>query len=192
MTPAAAFIATYPWLPLSLLGREYVTASQVLTVLLAAAVPAAITLCVTSLMYAYGSYREVFAIGLAQNVPRITLYYLLTPAYGGLGTALAYVVGAFTGLAYALHSARAASFDVGLRKVSVIVAVPAAFSLVSYGLRLHWLAGLVLAAASYIVYVRAGILTRSDIREVAVALLSEGTVNKLYDRFRPIIDALIP
>ena len=192
MTPVAAFIATYPWLPLSLLGKEYVAASQVLTLLLTAAVPTAMTICVTSLMYAYGSYEQVLAIGLAQNVPRIILYYLLTPVHGGLGTALAYVAGAFTGLVCSLRVAYAVNFDVGLRRVSIIVVVPAALSITSYGLSLPWLAGLFLTAVSYLVYVRAGILTRSDIREVAVALLSEGTVNKLYERFKPVIDALIP
>ncbi len=192
MTPVAAFIATYPWLPLSLLGGEYVEASGILTLLLAATVPVAMAACVTSLMYAYGSYGKVLAVGLAQNVPRIILYYLLTPVYGGLGTAVAYVVGAFTGLIHALHVARTTGFDAGLRVASVIVAVPAVFSAVAYFLNLPWFAGLMLVATSYIVYARVGILTRSDLREIATALLSERAVSKLYERFRPIIDFLFP
>ena len=192
MAPVAVFVATYPWLPLGLLGKEYLTASTTLTVLLVGTIPLAMTACITSLVYSYGLYRYVLAIGLAQNILRIALYYLLTPTYGGLGTALAYVVGAFTGLTYSLHVARVRGFDVGLGRVLTIVSIPTVMAVTAYILKMPWPLGLVLIAASYIAYVKVGILTRPDIREVAVALLSEKTVNKLYERFRPIIDVLIP
>jgi len=83
-------------------------------------------------------------------------------------------------------------FDVGLGRVLTIVSIPTVMAVTAYILKMPWPLGLVLIAASYIAYVKVGILTRPDIREVAVALLSEKTVNKLYERFRPIIDVLIP
>ncbi|RLG88893.1 MAG: hypothetical protein DRO18_00465, partial [Thermoprotei archaeon] len=170
MAPVAVFVACYPWLPLSLLGRGYVSASDTLFVLVFASVPIVITTCVINLVYAYGDYLKVLVIGLAQNVPRVVLYYVLTPLYGGLGAALSFTVGGFIGFIVALVVACRVGFVVSLRDLGVIVGVPAVPALVAYFLGLHWLVGgLLIALCMLIGYPRLGVVRRVDLVELSRA-----------------------
>ncbi len=188
MMPIAVLISVYPWLPLSLLGKEYTIASPTLIILLLGVVPLAITSCIYSLVYAYGWYRQVLFIGLIQNVPRIILYYVLTPIYGGLGAAMAYTIGAFTGFVYSLYVAHTMGFHLSLKRIGLIIVIPVIFGAISWSSNLHWLLGTLLIMSSYIVYTKTRILSKRDVKEIASAILSEKTMNRVYEKFKPIID----
>ncbi len=192
MTPIAVFIATYPWLPLSLLGREYVSASNTLTILLLGSVPLAVTSCINSLVYAYGYYRKVLGIGLSQNIPRIMLYLLLVPRYGGLGAAVSFTIGAYTGFFYSLYVAHKIRFYLDMSSMGKTVAIPVLLGISSYLLGFHWFLGLLLIASSYLLYARLGLLSRSDLREILSAFMSEDRINELYDRLRFLVDMVFP
>ena len=190
MAPIAVFVAVYPWLPLGLLGREYMAASNTLTILLLSSVPLAITVCINSLVYAYGYYRMVLMIGLSQNIPRIILYLFLVPLYGGLGAAVSFTLGTYFGLLCSLLIAYKVNFYLDTRSIGIIIAIPLSMGIASYILGLHWIIGLIVIASSYIFYARLGILSRRDLRDILSAFMSEKRVDKLYDRLRPIIDSI--
>ncbi len=192
MAPIAVFIATYPWLLLGLLGREYVAASNILTILLLSSVPLAITACINSLIYAYGYYRMVLLIGLSQNIPRIILYLSLVPLYGGLGAAISFTLGTYSGLLTSLFIAYKIRFYIDMRSIGITIAIPLALGIASYILGLHWIIGLIVIASSYIFYARLGILSRRDLRDILSAFMSEKRIDKLYDRLRFLIDTIFP
>ena len=192
MTPVAVFVAVYPWLPLSLLGREYVSASNILTILLFSSVPLAVTACINSLVYAYGYYGMVLGIGLSQNLPRIILYLFLVPRYGGLGAAISFTLGTYFGFLYSLLVARRIGFYLDTRSIGKTVAVPVFLGISSYFLGFHWVIGLIIIASSYILYARLGLLSRRDLRDVLSAFISEKRIDKLYDRLRFLIDMVFP
>ena len=74
MTPLAFTLAVYPDVPLGLVGREYVGAAPML-VTLALTIPATlIGVGVNSLLYAYGMYASILALGLIGNLSRIAMY----------------------------------------------------------------------------------------------------------------------
>ncbi len=192
MTPVAVFVAVYPWLPLSLLGKEYVSASNILTILLFSSVPLAITTCINSLIYAYGYYGMVLGIGLSQNLPRIILYLFLVPRYGGLGAATSFTLGTYFGFLYSLLVAHRIAFYLDMRSIGKTVVVPVSLGILSYFLGLHWFLGLLLIASSYILYARLGLLSRRDLRDILSAFISEKRIDKLYDRLRFLIDTVFP
>lgn len=188
MVPAAAFVATYPSLPLSLLGSEYVDASATLTVLLMSSVPLAVYSVVNSLVYSYRRYLDVLYLGLSQNVPRLLLYLLLVPRLGGFGAAVSFTAGAFTGLVHAAILARDTGFGVGWVDIGKAVAIPTSFMAVAYLLSLPWFLGVGLAVVTYLLYARVGVLRKEDVRDLAYALLGKGLTTRVYERARWFID----
>ena len=55
-----------------------------------------------------------------------------------------------------------------------------------------WLVGApLLLALSYIGYLKTGVLSRGDLRELAYALASRKTVDEVYQHLRPAIDRLV-
>jgi len=105
---------------------------------------------------------------------------------GPTGIAAAYTVGAYAGMAYALHIAP----TLATRQTWAAVAIPAALAVVCWAARLPWPLGLLAVATSYPIYAKAKILTRQDIREIATALLPPHLVDKTYQKLKPVIDAI--
>ncbi|RLG03218.1 MAG: hypothetical protein DRN61_05175 [Thaumarchaeota archaeon] len=191
MVPLAVFIGFYPWLPLGLLGSDYVAAGDVLSVLLLGCVPFALSSCVVSLLYAYGRYNLVLGVGLAQNVPSIILYFLLVPVFGGFGAALSYALGRFAGLAAAVVAGGLVGFLFDFRGLACTVVPPLAAGFACWVLGVHWIIALiVIAVVSVVSYARLGVVGRGDLREIAYALLSKRVADRLGEKMRFILDFL--
>jgi len=190
--PAAAFVAFYPWLPLSLLGSRYVEASPMLVALLAGT-PLLIAYSVeVSLLYAYGRYVDVLLAGFAQSIPRLILYQILVDRFGGLGAAAAYTAGSATGFIASSLLSRMQGFREDWNKIFAAVAVPVVLLLPAKIFNLHWAAGLVLAFASLPLYTRLGILGRRELKEIAYAFLSKESAEKIYRALKPFVDFVAP
>ena len=189
--PLAVFLMFYPGVPLSLLGGGYVRASSMLSVLLAPSLFMLVFQCVYSLVYAYGFYWLVLGLGLAANVPRIVLYYLLVPLFGGFGASIAFAVGAFTGFIAAVFIARRVGFMVDFRGLGLAFGIPLAPTLLSYLLGLPWfVAGFLVLGSCLVGYPLLGVIGRRDLREISLAFLGREKTSQLYYRFKPLIDNL--
>ncbi|WFO75986.1 oligosaccharide flippase family protein [Desulfurococcaceae archaeon MEX13E-LK6-19] len=191
MSPLAVFLMFYSYLPLALLGEEYVKASLILSVLLLPSLLMIVNSCINSLIYAYGYYRLVLILGLGANIPRIILYYILVPLYGGLGAAVSFVFGAFTGFITALVIARRISFYIGFRDLILIYSIPLVSTLLAYINNVPWyISGILILIVCSIGYSLFGIITRNDLKEVSQAFLSREKTIWLYYKFKPLIDIL--
>jgi O-antigen/teichoic acid export membrane protein len=192
VTPPAFILAAYPEVPLGLLGKEYVNAAPML-MLLALTIPATlIGAGVTSLIYAYGMYMTILILGLVGNLSRIAAYVPLSYLMGGVGVALSYVLGAYVALAAAVLVCRRIGFNPGFREALLITALPLCLALILHLLGVSWLIGApLLLLLSYTSYLKMGILSRGDLKELAYALAPRQTVNEIYQHLRPIIDRLI-
>lgn len=186
--PITVYLMVYPWLPLGLLGREYMEASGILAVLLLSSVPVALYAAVNSLAYSYRMYREVLYLGLSQNIPRLILYLLLVPLLGGLGAAYSFTIGSYTGFMYAVYLAYRIGFRVDWAMMSRVVVLPGILGLLVYVFHLGWPIALLVMASSYLLYGRMGVLRRSDLRDIAYAFLGKSRADKLYERLGFLID----
>lgn len=189
--PLTLALALYPYLPLSLLGREYLQASNILRILVLGAILLPITTGFVSYIYAIGKYTYVALTGLIPNICRLILYALLIPIMGATGVATAYTLGIIITLVTILPFA----YDIGYRfnwtectKTIIIPVIPAALL---FTLNIHWLIGLpVLLLISLFVYARLDILTKNDLNEVSQAFLSKDRLSKIQIYVRPIIKLL--
>jgi O-antigen/teichoic acid export membrane protein len=140
------------------------------------------------LVYASGSYGKVLGIGLATNMPRVVLYFLLVPIYSGLGAALSFLTGALTGLIAAIIVSGKVHFKVSLRKITVAIVAPSTITLVSLLMGFSWLiGGSLILLVSILFYGRLGVVERDDLAEVARAFASEKTIAKASERLNRLL-----
>jgi O-antigen/teichoic acid export membrane protein len=184
-SPLMVLLAIYPMVPLGLMGKAYVEASLILSILALTTVPQIIGSGVGSLVYAYGYYRLILASGLASNIPRILLYLLLTPIYGGLGVAYSFLAGTIIGFVATIIIANYIDFHMGWRDVAVAVSIPAIIGLLAQTFRLHWLLGsIIILTGSIFGYARLGLVEKRDLQELSKAILPQTVAQHVYSRFR--------
>jgi len=191
MTPVLFFLVYYPWLPLSLLGKEYVSASPILVILLLGGLPLAITLAVNNLVFSYGCYRYVLAIGLFQNIPRVVLYSLLVPLYHGTGAAISVTIGSLMGLIASSIIAYKISYRIRWKEIVCILAPPLLFGAICRLLNISWMLGIIfIIILSALVYAKLGIITKKDLRELSISIIPQEKLQKIIPYIKPVIDVL--
>ncbi len=190
--PVSFYIIAYPQLFLRLLGSEYVAASNILVILLLSTIPAAVTYCLSSLLLVYGDYLEVFLIGLTQNIPRLIMYLVLTPILGGLGSGIAFTTGAYTGFIYSIIVSRRIGYRIDYRDLLLIASIPAVLLVTPSILNIPWFLGILLLPITYIVYIRARLLSRTELKEIMLAFLTQRQVETIYSKLKPFIDIVVP
>ncbi len=191
VSPLSMFLVFYPETILGLLGEKYVSGASLLSILALSGIPVVATLAINNLVYAYGMYGRVLGIGLAQNIPRLILYLLLTPVYGGYGTAIAYTIGSFTGLVFAVITSYSIGFRTNLKSLAKAIILPTVLASGLYLLGVPWYFALVaIIVVAVIGYPKLGVVTRSDVRELVKAFYLEDYVKKIYPLLKPIIDYL--
>jgi len=191
MMPVAVFIGLHPWLPPELAGTSVCRCQPHTVNAVAELRPLALSSCVSSLLYAYGRYDLVLRVGLAQNLSAVTSYFLLVPSLGGLGAAISYALGSLAALIAAIFAGRAVNFSFDFKGLARVPTPALVAGLACWVSGAHWaIALVVIASLSLLSYAKLGVIGRSDLREIAYALLSKEMANRLGERTRPVLDLL--
>jgi O-antigen/teichoic acid export membrane protein len=166
---------------MELLGQNYGGASSPLQILLLSLLPAVVASGISVLVYAYGHYKRVLAIGLATNVPRTILYFVLIQMYGNEGAALSYTIGAITGFAISIVVAKRMNFQIFWKDLGLIMVIPAGIGLAMNYFGLNYIVGIVVTIAlSYLLFLKLQILTSLDIADVSVILPGKASKAALH------------
>jgi len=191
IAPTSLTLMVYSKDLLSLLGPLYVEAWLILCILLVGTLMAPMISSLSVLLYAYGLYSLVTLLGLTINLPRTLLYLTLTPIYGGLGAALSYTIGSFIGLVAAIIIARKVNFMYRWRILGLTFIAPLPLSLLSTFIHLPWIIGApLIITLSLLTYAKIGVVTREDLRDLAMGLLPERIMKLLAEKFRFLLNLL--
>ncbi len=172
---------------MQLIGQNYVAASFPMQILLLSMLPAAVTNGISVLVYAYGHYKQVLAIGLATNVPRTILYFLLIQLDGNPGAALSYTIGAVAGFAISIIVAKRINFQISWKNLCLILVIPTGIGFVMNYLGINYIIGIIVTVAlSHILFLKLQILTNSDIIDMSGIL--PDTASKAVLRVSRIIE----
>jgi O-antigen/teichoic acid export membrane protein len=153
---------------MQLIGQNYVAASFPIQILLSSLLPAIVAYGISVLVYAYGHYKLVLTIGLATNVPKTILYFLLIQMYGIAGAALSYTIGDIAGFAISIIVAKRMNFQILWKDLGLIMVIPTGIGFVMNYLGLNYVIGIVVTVAlSYILFLKLEILKNSDIVDMA-------------------------
>ena len=161
--PAVFVLVLYPFLPLSIIGVDYIAASEALRILLLSIPLIAIISGVNILAYARGRYLMVLAIGIFTNMPRLLLYFILVPHYFSIGASYAFLLGTFIGLFAAGVVAIRMNFSLNISMIIKISIPSIVITLFVAILRLHWIIGSILIVfASFFSVMRLNLLPRDE------------------------------
>lgn len=154
-----------------LFGQGYANGSASLEILLLSMLPMIVLTGINTLVYSYGNYRDVLVIGLAVSIPRTLLYFVLVPLYGGTGAAVGYTIGTFIGCLVSLEIARKIGMRIFWKELGIIFIVPTALAFTFEYFQVNFVLGIIVTTAlSYLILLKAHIVTGSDIQDLLVIL----------------------
>ncbi len=175
---------------LQLIGQNYVAASFPMQILLSSLLPGSVATGIYVLVYAYGHYKEALTVGLATNVPKTILYFLLIQMYGSTGAALSYVIGDITGFMISMIVAKRMNFHIFWKDLGLIMVIPTGIGFLMNYLGLNYIIGIgVTVALSYILFLKLQILTNTDIMDMSGIL--PPSISKVVLRVNNIIERVL-
>lgn len=191
IAPLASVVLAYPHVPLAMMGTSYVSSSLALQILTLGCFAAPIVHGFNSLIYAYGKYRFVTALGFASNLPRVILYAPLVALWGDNGAAASYISGYVFSLTAVWVMSRRIGYSVGWGKSAVFAVVPASLSAAMAYAGLHWAIGAaIIFGVSYIAYARLGLVSKKDLGEVVSAFLSRKQLDTVYPYAKYVLEVM--
>ncbi len=169
--PISTIVMFFPSNILQVFGKDYLQGTFALEILLLSILPVIVGRGIMTLVYAYGNYSHVLAIGLAMNLPRIALYFILVPTYGISGAAFSFTVGSLIGFIVSLIIAKKVGMKIFPKDLMILFIIPTVLGyILSYYEMNFALSIIVILLVSYISYLRIGIITRDDLNDSLLIL----------------------
>ena len=184
--PITTIVMFFPNNILQVFGKDYLEGSFVLQILLLSILPVIVGRGIMTLVYAYGNYSHVLAIGLAMNLPRIVLYFILVPMYGISGAAFSFTIGSLIGFIVSLVIAKKVGMKISPKDLMILFFIPTILGLVlSYYEMNFVLSIIIILLVSYISYLRIGIISRDDLNDSILILPNKisGPTLKILNKF---------
>lgn len=151
---------------LGLIGPSYVQGSMSLKIILLSVFPLTFLYGISTLIYSYGNYRQVLAIGLGTNLPRVLLYFVLVPVYGSVGAALSFTVGSIIGFVISIVIAKRIGMKIFWKELALLIAIPTGLTLTLTYLQVTYIIGIpILLALSPIMMFALRVISKSEVRE---------------------------
>jgi O-antigen/teichoic acid export membrane protein len=173
------------------LGPSYLPASNILSILLLGAIISPITMGYIGYVFVIGKYRHATTVGLVAASSRIVLYVLLIPFLGSIGVAVAYISGELFSLLLILSLSRRIGFDMQWKLYTKAIAIPGLIVVLLFFLNIIWLIGIpIVLGISLIAYSRLGVISKSDLLEIANVFFSRKSLAKMARLGSPILKFL--
>jgi O-antigen/teichoic acid export membrane protein len=165
--PLSAAIIFYSSEVLQIFGHEYTSGSENLIILLLSVIPTSILMGVGVLAYAYGHNNQFMLIGLFTSIPRLILYFILVPLFGGNGAALTYLIGSVAGFLLSLFIANRMNLKIFWNQIVWILVIPVPLAALFKISNLDFIIGIgVTLFISYVLFLKLRVLNNEDIKDV--------------------------
>ena len=184
--PLSSSLVFYSKEIMQLIGREYVEGTLSLQILLLSVFPTGVAAGINALVYSYGNYRQVLAIGLAMNMPRTVLYFILVPTYGSTGAALSYTIGAAAGLGMSIIIARKTGMAIFWKTLVLALTIPLAAGFILQSFDVNYILAISCTLlVSYVMLFKLKVITKPDL-QVFLSLLPYGVSDSIIRLYRKI------
>jgi O-antigen/teichoic acid export membrane protein len=179
LAPLSLAVIFYSSDVINLLGQDYDRASIFLRILLLTALVSPLTTMIGQLIYAYGNYRLVLYLGLASNIPRILLYFLLVPVFGGTGAAVSFLIGSMISFGLSIRIARDIDMSIHWKVLLLSIILPLLPAFLFSHFQVNFVAGIIgTIVVSILAFLRFNILTKSDVED-SINVLPKGIAKPL-------------
>lgn len=166
---------------LSLVGNEFRTASNTLTILMCCVPFAIISEIVYYFIYGKGDHKTLLYLGLVGNLPRVVLYFLLVPELNSDGGAIAYLVGTVTQFSLTVIIAFKQNLKLNYHKYAIITGIPFIIGSVMWLLNFNYLFSTgIIFVTSLISYIKLRLFTNVELKNILFSSLPTNIAEKLY------------
>ena len=177
--PFAAIMFFYAKPILSIFGAEYSDSSEILSILLYSFPIAIITEGVYFFLFARGNYKNVLVLGLISNIPRIILYFILVPEYGGIGGAIAFIVGTGFQLILTVILLEKEKIRLEYGMFAIISIIPFLLGYLFEFLEFSFIGAILLFVLSLIIYLRIKAIREDDIENIFAIIMQKEKATKV-------------
>ena len=122
--PISSVLWLYSDEVMGLFGSYYTQSSLSLKIMLLSTLPSTFAAGVSSLVYSYGNYWKVLAVGMALNFSRIIFYFIFVPLYGDTGAAMSIAFGSLIGFGVSAIIAKSIGMLMFWRQQALLFAIP--------------------------------------------------------------------
>lgn len=165
--PISNILIIYPTEVLSLFGTSYASGSSILQILLLTSLPTSISTGIGILLYSYNRNRDFLLLGLVTSIPRVVLYFIFVPAFGGSGAALAFVVGSICGGLLSLIFAKNIKIKLYYKQIVVLFFIPMVIAIpFKYFEFNSMISILIILVSSYVVFIVFRLIDSQDIDDI--------------------------
>jgi O-antigen/teichoic acid export membrane protein len=165
--PLSSSLVFYSQEILRMFGESYIGGETILQILLQSVLPTIVANGVSTLVYAYGNYKQSLAIELVMGIPRIVLYFILIPIYGPIGGAISFTTGSLLALVVSIMIAHKIRMSIFWKDLVLVIIIPSIIGLILYALKINFLAGIATTLfASYFLLLKIGTITGSDLDDM--------------------------
>jgi O-antigen/teichoic acid export membrane protein len=179
--PFSSSIIFYTKEVMQLFGRGYIEGSFTLQILLLSILPMIVMSGINILVYSYGNYRQVLAIGLAGSIPRTIFYFIFVPIYGDIGAAISYTIGSIFGFILSTVIAKKIGMHIFWKDLTLIMIIPIgiAFILSLFGTN-YIISILITLVICYTLLLKLQIVTRPDLQD-ALSVMPKKIANPILN-----------
>lgn len=175
--PIASWAMFYSYDILLFFSNTYAKGAFTLQIMMLSIFPTVLSSIIGVLVYSYGNYKQFLFVGLAITVPRVLLYLLLIPSYGGLGAGIGYTSGSILGLLVSVIICKLIGMQLFWKDLALLFLIPTIIAFISEYSGLHFIIGMILTLlASYLLFIKFNILDRIDLQDI-LALMPNRTKN---------------
>ena len=195
-----AFIFTMPFaVPLlffssnflGLMGEEFSSASGSMAIFILSLPFVIICEMVYYFAYGNGDHRSVLILGLMGNIPRIVLYFLLSPFLGIDGAAISFFIGSILQFVGSLKFANRCQISIDAPKYFVLTLIPILVGVFLWIISLDFvISSIVIITSSFILYIRFQLVTSKEIRDMVFTVLPTSLANQVYPYFSRMISII--
>jgi O-antigen/teichoic acid export membrane protein len=165
--PISSAVILYSDEIMGLLGPQYIEASISLKIITLSMLTYAFTMGITYLVYAYGNYLQVLAIGLGSSVPRILLYFIFVPLYGNTGAAITYTIGSVIAFSISIIVTKKIGMLIFWKELALIFFIPTGIIFVLDYFQVNYMVGIpAIFGISLLLFSLLRILSKTDLRDL--------------------------
>jgi O-antigen/teichoic acid export membrane protein len=180
--PLTAVFLLYAGRFLEIIGPDYVSGSEALSILMLGVPFAIITEMYYYYVYANGNRAMLIYLGLAGNFPRLFLYFILVPWWGLNGSAIAYVAGTVCQLIMTIMLSKSYPWKISYKDGMIMSIIPIAIGTVFVITEINFILSIIsVFLFSLLVFIKLHYFTEKELHLTIYSILSQKHADKIYN-----------
>jgi O-antigen/teichoic acid export membrane protein len=176
-TPLLFFSANF----LGLMGEGFSSASETLSIFVISLPILIVSEMIYYFVYGLGDHRAVLYLGLVGNVPRIILYFVLSPIIGINGAAVSFLIGSVIQFFASIKVRNVYNIPLHFREYVTITSIPIIVGALLWTAHINFvISTIIIIVGSLLLYAKLALFTTEELRDIMYAILPQSIAERTY------------